>query len=600
VKTNLYALIRPAFLTAISAVSLLSEAQISGSVFRDINNDGVRQTTNPIEPFEYGVVVNAYNAGNILIGSATTNISGNYSFSSAQAPAGLAVRLEFILKSGDQPSKRMAANRSNVQFVVAGVAATGIDFAIASKKLFSNNSNPWVATSAYTNGDANATGAGNAGDYENVHVFPYDMSNNGGATRRTKNQYTGSVFGLAWQKESRILLMSAYLKRHSGFGPDGIGAIYQTQIDATGVPSTPTLLVNITSIGINVGTDPRVNPLPANASTPNTDIGVFAEVGKRGIGGIELSNDGRELYIMNMFKNKLERINIGNPIKSSITAADITGSWNIPDPGLAGTNWHPMALKMKNNKFYIGGICTRETTTAQNLADTVNLRGVVYEFDPVTNVFTEVLRFPLSHRRGFTNVDYRYEFRNNYWSAWQNSGDVSIGGPLRSGLIGSTTGNNATGIYYSQPMFSAIEFDADGSMIIGVRDRFGDQAGYANYFETGNGPGEKFRALSSGEVLRAGKNGNVWVFENGGSVTTNGLTTTTPGLTSNNPFQLGSFPLQLLTPWGGSYGPGGGYYYYNLIFLSVVYLHLLMQEPPIPATILNQMVVLPICRVIMK
>jgi len=27
-----------------------------------------------------------------------------------------------------------------------------------------------------------------------------------------------------------------------------------------------------------------------------------------------------------------------------------------------------------------------------------------------------------------------------------------------------------------------------------------------------------------------------------------------------------SFPLQLLTPWGGSYGPGGGYYYYNFNF----------------------------------
>lgn len=555
-------------LTATALVSLLeTQAQISGAVFRDINNDGVRQTTNPIEPWEYGVTVNAYNNANVLIGTTTTNASGVYSFSAAQAPSGLAVRLEFVLSSGDQPSKRMASNRSNIQFVVAGAAAVNINFAIASKKLYSNNSNPWVATSSYTNGDATATGSTNAaGDYDNVHVFPYDFSNDGGTTRRTKNLYTGAVFGLAWQKESRTLFMSAYLKRHSGFGPNGIGAIYQTQINSAGVPSNPTLLVDVTTIGINVGADPRSVALPANASTPNTDAGVFAEIGKRGIGSIELSNDGRELYIVNMYEKKLQRINIGNPIKASFSAADVTGSWLIPDPNIAGTNFHPMALKMKNNKFYIGGICTKETTTAHNIADTANLRGIVYEFDPATTVFKEVLRFPLTHRRGFTNADYRYEYRNNFWSAWQNSGDISISGPIRTGLIGAQSGSNATGVYYAQPLFSAIEFDADGSMIIGIRDRFGDQGGYANLFETGNEPGEKYRVLSSGEVLRAGKNGGVWVFENGGSVTTNGVTTTTPGMTDNNPLMLGSFLLRTLTPWGGNFGPGGGYYYYNFNF----------------------------------
>jgi len=69
------------------------------------------------------------------------------------------------------------------------------------------------------------------------------------------------------------------------------------------------------------------------------------------------------------------------------------------------------------------------------------------------------MRFPITHRRGFTNSDYRYADRNNYWSAWQNNGDISIGGPLRSDLIGSLTGNNATGVYYPQPMLSSIEFD---------------------------------------------------------------------------------------------------------------------------------------------
>jgi hypothetical protein len=547
-------------------VSLTAGAQVSGTVFRDINNDGVRQSTNPTEPGEYGVTVKAYNSVNTLLGTATTDANGNYSFSAAQTASGLAVRIEFTVKSGDQPSKRIDANHSNVQFVVAGASAVNVNFAVADKKWFSDNSNPYVATTAYTNGNALSSGSGSAGDNDNLYVFPYDLSSDGGTTRRAKNKFLGAVFGLAWQRESRTLLMSAYLKAHASFGPNGIGAIYQAQIDKNGIPTTPSLLVDVASIGINVGTDPRSTTLPNISSTPNTDAGVFAEVGKRGIGGIELSVDGRDLYIVNMYQKKLQRINVGNPLKSSFSASDVTGSWSIPDPAFAGTVWHPMAVEIHDGKIYVGGISTKETTTAHNIADTANLRGTVYEFNPSTAVFTTVLSFPLSHRRGFTNSDYRYEFRNNYWAAWQNNGDISLGGPLRTGLIGATTGSNATGIYYSQPMLCDIEFDIDGSMILGIRDRFGDQAGYANYFETGNVLGETYRALTTGEVLKAGKSGSVWVLESNGSVTNNGVTTTTPGLADNAPALTGSFTGMTGAPWGGSFGPGGGYFYYNQNF----------------------------------
>ena len=552
-------------------VSVAAGAQVSGTVFRDMNNDGVQQSINPAEPGEYGIVVKAYNSVNTLIGTVTTNASGYYSFTAAQAPSGIAVRLEFTGASGDFPSKRINANRTNVQFVVAGAAAVNINYAIALKKLLNNNSNPYVATTAYVNGDANATSGSNAaGKYDNLYVLLYDLSADGGKSRRAKNQYTGSVFGLAWQRESRILLMAAYLKRHAGFGPNGIGAIYQSQINTSGNPSNPSLLVDVASIGINVGTNPRTSSLPSDASSPNTDDGVFAEVGKRGIGSIELSDDGRDLYIVNMYQKKLQRINIGNPIKSSFSAADVTGSWNIPDPGIAGMVWHPMALKMHNNKFYVGGVVVKEITGLHDIADTANMKGIVYEFNPATSSFAEVLRFPLTYRKGYSNNDYKYEFRNNYWSAWQNNGDISYGGPLRNGLIynpAATPVQWATALYYAQPMFSSLEFDADGSMIIGIRDRFGDQGGYANYFETGNVAGETYRTLASGEVLRAGKNGSVWVFENAGSVTTNGVTTTTPGVTDNNPAMSGSFTSGSTgTPWGGTYGPGGGYYYYNFNF----------------------------------
>ena len=546
------------------------DAQISGTVFRDMNSDGVRQLSNPTEPGVFGVIVKAYNSVNSLVATVTTDAAGFYSLSAAQAPAGTAIRLQFTATAGDYPSRRNGADRSNVQFVTAGAAAINADYAIATRKLLSANSNPYVATTAATNGNALATGPGNAGDNPNLYVFPYDLSSTGGSTRRTKNQYTGSVFGLAWQRESRTLFMAAYLKRHAGFGPGGIGAIYQSQIASDGTPANPTLLLDVNALGLNVGTDPRTNPLPDIASTPNTDVGVFAEVGKRGIGGMELADNGRDLYIVNMYQKKLQRINIGNPLKSSFSSADVTGSWTIPDPGVAGTEWHPMALKMHNGKMYIGGICSKQVNSAPQAADTVNLSAFVFEADITqsTPVFTQVMSFPLTHRRGFTNADYRYANRDNYWGAWQNNGDVSLSGPLRTDLIGALTGNNATGIYYSQPLFSSMEFDVDGSIIVAFRDRFGDQGGYANFFETGNVAGETYRVLASGEMLRGSKTATGWVLENGGVVTTNGVTTSTVGVTDNNPSATGSFLGLTGTPWGGSYGPGGKYYYYNQNFTN--------------------------------
>ena len=556
-----------ACIIASTLFSQQASAQISGAVFRDMNSNGVWDLTNPAEPGEYGVTVKAYNASNALLGITSTDAAGLYSFTGGQAPAGTAVRLEFTATTGDYPSKRAAANRSNIQFVTAGTAAVNINYAIATKKLLSDNSNPYVATTAATNGNALATGAGNAGDNDNLYVFPYDLSSTG-AGKRTKNQYTGSVFGLAWQRESRTLFMAAYLKRHTGFGPGGIGAIYQSQIATDGTPANPSLLLDVNALGINVGADPRINPLPDASASPNTDVGVFAEVGKRGLGGLELADNGRDLYFVNMYEKKLQRINIGNPLKSSFSSADVTGSWVIPDPNISGTEWHPMALKSHNGKMYIGGICSKQTNNIPNSSDTANLSGVVYEVDiqSATPSFVEVMRFPLTHRRGFTNSDYRYADRNNYWSAWQNNGDISIGGPLRADLLGSLTGGNATGVYYCQPLFSSIEFDVDGSMVIALRDRFGDQGGYANYFESGNVPGETYRVLSSGEMLRAGKTGSSWTLENGAVVSSAGVTTTTPGVADNNPLLTGSFLSLLGTPWGGTYGPGGGYYYYNQNF----------------------------------
>ncbi len=547
-------------------------AQVSGTVFKDFNFNGTQQTVGfPVEPGAFGVVVKAYNSAGTQVGpDKTTDVNGVYSFSAAEIASGTAVRIEFTAPAGVFNAKAgTAANSSDVQFVTT--PATTVNYAIASQDWYSVSANPYMATTGYTNGDAN--GGGTAGTNNNLYLFPYDMGNgtpnDGGASRRLVNSQLGSVFSLAVQKTTRTLLMAAYLKRHSSFGPNGIGAVYKSTIDAAGVPGAASLLVNVSSIGINVGTDPRTVALPSASNTRNADPGIFAEVGKRGIGGTDLTEDGRDLYLVNMFEKKLHRINIGNPIKASITATDVTGTWTITDPSTAGTVWHPMACKTANGKVYVGGVVVREKTTTHNLAaDTVGSRGIVYEFDPATQVFTEVLRFPFNYRRGFSNADYRYPFKNNWWCAWQNNGNGGAADPMQADY-NTANGTFTGGIYYPQPMMSDIEFDVDGAMILGIRDRFSDQIGYQNISDDGlptgtgfAGANNFFRGLTSGEVLRAGKNisGSTFSLESRGQSTNLGVTTgTLDAAAPGNTVISGDWsPTASGAPWGGFYGPGWG------------------------------------------
>jgi trimeric autotransporter adhesin len=567
-------------------------AQVSGNVYWDINNNGSKSAAGvfPFEKGVYGITVRAYNAANTLFATTTTNNAGDYAMPTVTS---FPVRLEFQTASDVCAAKPSVANNSNVQFITA--TTTAANFGIINQVNYTTNNNPFVVSNSYTNGNALATGAAEAGLRQNLLVFPYTLDNTSKTGANYQNQWLGSVLGLSFQKETRTLLMAAYLKRHASFGPGGMDAIYKTTISTTGDASQPTVLCNLSALGINVGTNPRSVALPNLSSSPNTDLGVFGQVGKVGIGNIDMADNGKDLFVTNLFQNKIHRINIGLPVKNALTAADVTGTWTIPGPGLAGTEWHIMAVKCHEGLLYVGGISSKQRTDAPSAtladltADQVNLRAYVYALNTTTGVVTEVLQVPLNYRRGNILNQYRYEYKTNWWRAWQNNGDADI---LRNDFNDGyeiypqpsapfNTGNN-TGIIYPQPMLSDIEFDADGAMIVGLRDRFGDQGGVNNYMEgvNGNVPtagGQYFRVFASGEVLRAGKSGTVWTIENNGTVTNNGDMRNanlanvqgTPPVNANT--FSGTYNPMSGSPWGwdalgNGFGPGGRYFYYNQAF----------------------------------
>jgi hypothetical protein len=591
-KTTQMKKILPLFI-AVTITSYVN-AQISGNVYRDVNNNGGKSVTS-VEPYEkgvFGVTVKAYNSLGVMVASVTTNANGDYSMPSV---TGFPVRLEFSSNADDFSAKRNAAGKTNVQFIKT--ATTAANYGIASHNFYASGNTSYTATNAASNGNALSTGAADAGVRQNLIVFNSNFDNTQKTGAVYQNQWLGSVFGLTYQKETRTLLMAAYLKRHAGFGPGGIDAIYKSTLNSSYDATQPSVLFNLSSLGINAGSNPRTTVLPSNSATPNNDPGVFDKIGKIGIGNIDLADNGSDLYVTNLFENKIHRINIGMPVKSSFSSADVTGNWSIPGPGLAGTEWHLMSVKYYQGMVYVGGVASKQRTDAPQAtqvdldADHVNLKGYVYALNPATGSITQLLEIPFNYRRGNIVNQFRFEYKTNWWRAWQNSPDADV---IRNDFNDAmevfpqpaapfNTTNN-TGLYYAQPMLSDIEFDVDGSMILGIRDRFGDQMGINNYLEGANGTtptssGQLFRAFAIGEILRAGRNGTTWILENNASVTSDGSTvnTNTSDIQGVPPAAASSFSGSFSTMSGAPYGwnngtkgfgPGGRYYYYNHAFTT--------------------------------
>jgi uncharacterized repeat protein (TIGR01451 family) len=164
----------------------------------------------------------------------------------------------------------------------------------------------------------------------------------------------GGLYGLAYQKSSNRLFASAYVKRHMGLGSGGLDAIYVT----TPGSKNPQVFVNLKAdLGIDVGTigSNSVRQLAASKD-PNHDIEGYNNVGKVGIGDIDIAQDDQILYLTNLYDKKLYAIKIDadhNPATKP-TPSDVT-SYVIPDPGCTAPQTTTMHISMSDTTIS-GGV----------------------------------------------------------------------------------------------------------------------------------------------------------------------------------------------------------------------------------------------------
>lgn len=553
-------------------------AQTSGTVFRDLNGNGTRQTLSPNEPLVRGIIVNAFNSNDVLIASYTTSVAGIFSIplsgstyngtpgsNTGSVANAAAVRLEFVIPASgacglnpniDYSTGNGSTVGSSVRFVTGGT--TSITYAIQKPSDFVSTTNPMVYMSRHTNG--NPLGGGTSGTSNWFVGFPYNSSGTGAPTLTLNGTAIGATWGVAYSKQAGKVFTSAFLKRHSGLGVLGSGGIYlltptatsftvvnfydmdavanggayRTRADAAATPpaygsgtsyalSGSNTIINYSGaidaasgspVGLGVvGTNVN-RGLPNANTTVNYDPAAFDQVGKVGLGDLEISDDGRFLFSINLYDRKVYRLELNNAYNPTSVVA--VTSYALPATTVTNGVLRPFAAKFYRGKLYVGAVAT-----AENSGTAANLRAYVFELNNATTapVFnpTSVVNYPLNYVKGGA-MTWTGPY-GTQWYPWTNNTSLSVG-----------SGTDRT---YPTPVLANIEFDDRGDMIMSFFDRCGHQWSEDNYQNLAVST-TLMRYAVGGDVLIAGNNCNgTFTIENNGSYTSANGTVYNSGAANN-------------------------------------------------------------------
>jgi hypothetical protein len=478
-----------------------TSAQISGTVFRDFNANGVQNTPSTgVAAGEVGVpniTIRAYDADDAVASptsSATTSANGSYTLSGLVA--GTSYRIEFIVPDAYDYSGPVGNhNQSSVRFINYTAALSGVNFGINFPENYCQTLNPNLMFTRMVNG--NPTGGGSSGTTEALITAPYNSTGQTPPFNIDALQSEiGSTWGVSYNRSTKKFYTAAVIRRHAGLGPNGLGAIYVTDYNGAGTPTS--LLIDIDPIS-DVGDlpDNATRGLPANVGDPSQDLAALSRVAKQGIGDIDLSEDNNFLYAVNLNKRNIVKIDLTNyNLTGALPSAANVSEITIPSISCNNGVLRPWALKYYKGMLYLGMVCTGELA-----GGTPNdLYAYVYKFDGTTWSNAMSSNLQLNYAK---ESDTEFEVWSDNPSDFT---DYSPGAPFFHDIF-----------LNQQPIVSDIEFDVNGDMIIGFIDRTGIQWGPSQPVISGLDPAATFtNVILYSEVLRASKNAINWTWENNG------------------------------------------------------------------------------------
>lgn len=539
-----------------------ADGSVSGFTFRDFDSDGAFTAGNAIGsgiPNDVplgGVTVRAFDRSGAQVGETTTAADGTYTLAATAAQT-TQLRIEFSFSAAQQvegyeSSYHGAGSGTSVQFVTIG--DTGVDFAANVPEDYSG-SDPRVVVSAQRAGDPTADGYPDVTSdyvsdpelYSSVVSLAYEQS----GTDLTAAQVealavsgdhgiaTGALYGLAAPRGGDAVYAAAVLRRHTGLGEAGLGGIYL--IDPT--THEATLFMDLddgVSGGIDVGeaafsaalgsagssTDNAARGLTANPGTPSWDEVAWPLIGRTGLGGLAVSPDGSTLFAVNLHARTLIVIDI-----ATATATEVALD------GLDADD-RPFGVTVHHGAVYVGIVSSGETATGDAATRRAALGARVIAA-PVgaVGVWTTVLDVTdLSWPRGgaanggFGTPDWSGDDVATHWNAWTDD----------PGAATSAAPYDGTNIWWTdpQPILSTMTFDTNGTLVLGMLDRFSYQTGMVSYgIDTAST--QHYSGIAAGGVYGASSNGD-------GTFTleSNGVLAGVAGAGTGN-----------------GQGPGGGQYY---------------------------------------
>lgn len=204
-----------------------SIAQITGTVYRDYNANGVRDQVAPtIEPGVNGVIINAYDDNNSLVSTTNSANDGTYSM-----PYTVPVRIEFVIPAGMNCVSSIldytgaGVDGNNIRFVTA--PTSNLNYGINAPNDFIKNTNPYAFVPIYTSGDP--LGGGNSGTTTGFIGYLHNSNLTPSSSKTLPQSSLGTVWGVAFSKQAQKIFTSAFLKRQVGMGPMGSGGIYMLE-----------------------------------------------------------------------------------------------------------------------------------------------------------------------------------------------------------------------------------------------------------------------------------------------------------------------------------------------------------------------------------
>lgn len=547
-----------ALILVVSPGSNVSAAStVTGTVFQDFNANGEFDATvasgQATDVGIAGLTVSAYDATGTQVGTATTDGDGDYSIAVTSA-SGTALRIELEIPTTGplaalHPSFVGDNNGTTVQFVDAG--ATDVDIALNVPGEYCQ-ANPSLAVSRLCAGESTQV-SGNpsifvtrydGGPYTTAHTFT-NVYTDWTANTAGESELTGSVLGMAWDPSNRRIYNTAYIRRHAEIYESGgvarPAALFVTTPDQDGLGGSTQFLVDLEGLmagdQFSNSTSGQLGHVPTNTARKlnrikdgTTDggaendgvdsdlvsgqVGVFEEVGQTGIGDIEVDELGN-LYVVSLYDKNLYKVTMpadGSAPTTMTSLGDITS-------GVTCTNGQgrPFSITRWRGSLYLGMTCDGSgdfPADPSNYSATTTLD---------TNISFTVRRYDLGAGQWSTvfgpqslsgivkgaadGTSSAWEQTARRWNPWTNSYPAV-----------SVSGRDPFGVR-PVPMLSDIEFDVDGSMILGFRDRTGDQLA-TNGSETPIGTETLYPAIASGDIYRVCRTGTGYtaadyVFEGG-------------------------------------------------------------------------------------